>query len=46
MEYVSFKSYERKIKPPFMNYADSEYFLVPEDKEKKNPEGFWTNKYQ
>ena len=30
-EYLRFKNYERKIKSPFMIYADSESILVPED---------------
>ena len=36
-EYIRFKSYERKIKPPFMIYADFESILVPEDN-KENPD--------
>ena len=34
-EYVRFKNYERKIKPPIMIYADFENILVPEDNKKK-----------
>ena len=30
-EYVKFKNYERKIKSPFIIYADLESVLVPED---------------
>lgn len=35
-EYVELKNYERKIKSPFIIYADVESILVPEDNEKKN----------
>ena len=45
-EYVRFKNYERKIKPPFIIYADFESFLVPEDNGKQNLEESYTNKYQ
>ena len=30
-EYVKFRSFERKIKSPFMIYADFEITLVPQD---------------
>ena len=30
-EYVKFKNFDRKIKSPFMIYADFESILVPED---------------
>ena len=30
-EYVKFKNFERKVKSPFMIYADFESILVPED---------------
>ena len=43
-EYVRFKNYERKIKSPFMIYADFESILVPEDNEKQNPNESYTNK--
>ena len=36
-EYVKFKNFERKVKSPFMNYADFEGILVPEDNGKQNP---------
>ena len=36
-EYARFKNYERKIKSPFMIYADFESFLVPEGYGKENP---------
>ena len=45
-EYVKFKNYERKIKSPFITYADFESILVQEDNGKPNPEGSHTNKYQ
>ena len=45
-EYVKFKKYERKIRSPFIIYADFESILVPEDNRKQNPEEFYTNKYQ
>ena len=34
-EYVKSKSFDRKIKSPFMIYADFESILVPEDFESK-----------
>ena len=37
VECVRFKSFERKIKSPFMIYEDLEIILVPEDKGKQNP---------
>ena len=43
-EYVKFKNYERKIKLPFVIYADFESNLVPEDNGKQNPEEFYMNK--
>ena len=36
--YVKFKNYERKIKSPFMIYADFGSILVPEDNGKQNPQ--------
>ena len=45
-EYVKFKNYERKIKSPFVIYADCESILVPENNEKQNPEESYTNRYQ
>ena len=36
----------RKIKSPFIIYADFESILVPEDNGKQNPEESYTNKYQ
>ena len=44
-EYVKFKIFERKTKPPFMIYADFESILVPEDNRKQNPNESYTNKY-
>ena len=45
-EYVKFKNYERKIKSPFVIYADCESILVPENNGKQNPEESYTNRYQ
>ena len=45
-EHVKFKNYERKIKSPFIIYADFESILVPEEKGKQNSEESYTNKYQ
>ena len=45
VEYIRFKNYERKIKSPFMIYADFESILIPEDNGKQNPEESYTNKY-
>ena len=35
-EYIKIKNFERKIKPPFMIYADVESILVPENDGKQN----------
>ena len=45
-EYVKLKTFERKIKSPFMIYADFESILGPEDNGKQNPEETCKNKYQ
>ena len=45
-EYVKFINFERKIKSPFMIYADFEGILVPEDNGKQNLNESYTNKYQ
>ena len=45
-EFVKFKNYERKIKSPFMIYADFESILVPENNEKQIAEKSYTNKFQ
>ena len=45
-EYVKFKNYERKKKSTFITYADFESILVPENNDKQNPKGSYTNKYQ
>ena len=45
-EYIKFKNFERKIKSPFMIYADLESTLVPEDNEKQNLNESNTNKFQ
>ena len=43
---VPCKNYGRKIKSPFMIYADFESILVPEINGKQNPDQSYTNKYQ
>ena len=45
-EYIKFTNFGRKIKSPFMIYADFENIIVPEDNEKQNPNESYTNKYQ
>ena len=45
-EHVKFENYERKIKSPFLIYADFESIVVPEDNEKQNPSDSYTNKYR
>ena len=45
-EDVKFKNHDRKIKSPFITYADFESILVPEDNAKQNPDEFYTNKHQ
>ena len=45
-EYVKFINCERKIKSPFIIYADFESILVPKVSGKQNPEESYTNKYQ
>ena len=35
-EYVRFKIYKRKIKSPFLIYANFKRILLPEDKGKQN----------
>ena len=37
---------KKKIKSPFMIYADFESVLLPEDNGNQNPEESYTNKYQ
>ena len=44
--YVKLKHFERKIKSPFMIYADFESILVPEDNRKQNPNDSCTSKYE
>ena len=46
IEYVKFKNFERKIKLPFMIYADFKSTLVPEDNVKQNLNESYTSKYQ
>ena len=45
-QYVKLKNFERKIKSPFMIYADFESILGPEDNGKQNPEESYTSKFQ
>ena len=45
-EFSKFKNYERKIKSPFIVYADFDSILVPENNGNQNPEKSYTNKYQ
>ena len=45
-EYIKLKNFRRKIKSPFMIYADFESILVPEDNWKQNPNECYTNQYQ
>ena len=43
---VKFKYYTRKIKSPFMTYADFETVLIPGNNGKQNPGESYLNKYQ
>ena len=45
-EYVKFRNYEIKIKPPFIIYADFEKILLPQNNEKQNTKKSNTDKYQ
>ena len=45
-EYIKFKNFGRKMKSPFMIYADFESILSPEDNGKQNLNQSYTNKYQ
>ena len=45
-QYIKFKYFERKIKSPFIIYADFESILVPKGNGKQNPNGSYTNTYQ
>ena len=46
LKYVKLKNYERKIKSPFIIYADFEKILVPHNNGKQSPKESYTNKYQ
>ena len=46
LEYVEFRNFKRKIKSPFMIYADFKSTLVPEDNGKQSPKESYTNKYE
>ena len=43
-EDVKLKKDERKVKSPFIIYADFESILVSEDNRKQNPKESYTNK--
>ena len=45
-EYVKFKIFERRIKSPFMIYADFKSILVPQVNRNQAPEDSYTNKRQ
>ena len=45
-EYVKFKNYKRKIKSPFIIYADFENILVPGNIGNQNPSDSYRSKYQ
>ena len=45
-EYVKFKNFKRKTKPPFMIYADFGSILMSEDNKKQNSNESYTNKKQ
>ena len=45
-DYVRYKNYERKIKSPFMIYADFKSNLVPEVLRNQNPNESYMNKFQ
>ena len=45
-KYVKFKTYERKLKSPFIIYAGFQDILVPEDNRNQNAEESYINKYQ
>ena len=45
-EYVKFKNFERKIKSPFMIYADFESILVLKNNGTQNPNESHANRYQ
>ena len=40
------KNFTRKIKSPFIIYADFQSILVPENNGKQNPDAFYINQYQ
>ena len=45
-EYIKFKNSGRKKKTPLKIYADLKSISVPEDNEKRNPNEFYSKKYQ
>ena len=44
-KYVQFENYEKKMKSPFIIYADFEIILVPENNGNQNPEKSYAKKY-
>ena len=44
-EYAKIRNYERKVKSPFIIYADFESILVPENNRKQNPEDSYTMEF-
>ena len=44
-DFIKLKTFWRKIKSPFMIYANFKSSLVPEDNGKQNPNESYTNKY-
>ena len=44
-EYVKFKNYEIKLKPPFIIFADLKSIFVPKNNGKQNSEGSYRKKY-
>ena len=45
-EYVKFKNCERKIKSPFMIYADFKSILLPKSNGKHNPRESYSSNYR
>ena len=45
-KFKQFKNYQRKIKSPFLIYADLESILVPEGNGNQHSKESYTNKYQ
>ena len=45
-QYVKFRKIKKRIKSPFIIYADFESILILEDNKKQNPNKSYANKYQ